>query len=195
MVNMLPKASVEENIVVALARSKEPLTHYQLWKKHKVAASNKTVLTTLSRLEKKHMVNSRQEKKGRKRKFYELTFFGLIACLTYKWAWQLIDEIAEAKKNMLPLVFGKWTFFKKEKLLDEIIGRLKIMSYTWWRNSVSYRIVPETLSRMLHECSLVLFFCFFSVRLWLIIAYLIMFYGFYKVTQEITGNQEITRLY
>lgn len=145
---MLPEASVEENIVVALARSKEPLTHYQLWKKHKVAASNKTVLTTLSRLEKKHMVNSRQEKKGRKRKFYELTFFGLIASLTYKWAWQLIDEIAEAKKNMLPLVFGKWAFFKKEHILEEIIGKLKLACYQFWKSSVSYKIVPETISSL-----------------------------------------------
>lgn len=146
---MLPEASVEENIVVALARSKRPLTHYQLWKKHKVAASNKTVLVTLNRLEKKHMIDSRQEQVGRKRKFYNLTFFGLLASLTYRKAWQWIDEIAAAQKNMLPLVFGKWAFFKKEHVLDEVMERLKFEIFRLWKSSVSYFIMPETLSSFL----------------------------------------------
>jgi len=149
LVNMLPEASVEENIMLALARSEKPLTHYQLWKKHKVAASNKTVLMTLNRLKKKDMIKSRHERTGRKRKFYNLTFFGLVASLTYRKTWQLIDEIAKAQKNMLPLLFGKWAFFKKEHILEEVIERLKSTVFRLWKSAVSYFIMPETLSSFL----------------------------------------------
>lgn len=146
MINVLPKASAEENITFALARSEKPLTHYQLWKKHKVAASNKTVLVTLKRLEENKTVKSRQEQKGRKRKFYNLTVFGLIASLTYDRAWQFIDEIAKAQKDMLPKVFGKWAFFKKEHILDEVIERLKSVVWRLWKLSTYYPIIPQTLS-------------------------------------------------
>ena len=150
MVNMLPEASVEENIVLALARAKNPLTYYQLWKKHKVAASNKTVLVALKRLDDSyHAIESRREHTGRRRKFYHLTFFGLLATLTYGKAWQLIDEIAKAREEMLPLIFGKWSFFRKEHILDEIIERLRAGTFLLWKSSASYFILPETLSKFL----------------------------------------------
>lgn len=151
MVNISPelvtweKLTSEEKILQVLAKSKEPRTHYQLWKKDKVASSNKTVLKALSNLERIHMIESKRENEGRKRKLYNLTFTGLIACLRYQQAWQSIDKIAESKKDMLPLVFGKWRFFKKEQILDDIIQNLQLVASILWKHTASLLHSPESL--------------------------------------------------
>lgn len=139
------KLQPEERILQVLAKSKEPRTHYQLWKKDKVASSNKTVLKALSNLERIHMIEFKREKEGRKRKLYNLTFTGLIACLRYQQAWQSIDKIAESKKDMLPLVFGKWRFFKEEHILEDVIKNLQLIAPMLWKHTVSLRHFPETL--------------------------------------------------
>ena len=151
LVNMSPglvtweKLQPEERILQVLAKSEEPRTHYQLWKKDKVASSNKTVLKALSNLERIHMIEFKREEEGRKRKLYNLTFTGLITCLRYQQAWQSIDKIAGSKKDMLPLVFGKWRFFKKERILDDIIQNLQLVASILWKHTVSLRHFPETL--------------------------------------------------
>lgn len=144
MVNVLPEMSVEEKILLALAKNKEPQTHYLLWKKHEVASSNKTVLATLNRLKDStpSMIEFHQEKKGRRRKFYKLTFDGLIGCLRHEESWRSIDQIAEAQKTMLPLIFGKWNFFKKENILDEIIRRFKKVVRFLWEGMTTIVVIP-----------------------------------------------------
>jgi len=143
------KLQPEEKILQVLAKSKEPRTHYQLWKKDNVASSNKTVLKALGNLERIHMIEFKREKEGRKRKLYNLTFTGLIACLKYQQAWKSIDIIAESKKDMLPLIFGKWSFFKKERILDDIVLNLQLVSSILWKHTVSLLHFPETLYGLL----------------------------------------------
>lgn len=60
--------------------------------------------------------------------YYDLTIYGLVVCLLLdsKEVWTYIDEIAEAQKNRLPLIFGKWSYFKEKSILDEVVERLKI---------------------------------------------------------------------
>ena len=142
MVNILPRMNAEEKILLALAQNNNQ-THYQLWKKHQVASSNKTVLATLKRLEKEEMIESRQETTGRKRKFYNLTFNGLIICLKHEAAWGSIDQIAEAQKEMVPLLFVKWDFFKEEKIIDEIIQRFKEVVDSLWDNMTAIAFLPK----------------------------------------------------
>lgn len=160
MVNMFPesftwelvtweKLQPEEKILQVLAKSKEPRTHYQLWKKDNVASSNKTVLKALSNLERIHMIEFKREKEGRKRKLYNLTFTGLIACLRYQQTWQSIDIIAESRKDMLPLIFGKWRFFKKEHILDDIVLNVQLVTSMLWKHTVSLLHFPETLYGLL----------------------------------------------
>jgi len=63
--------------------------------------------------------------------FYNLTVGGLIDFLNYERPWSYIDEIAQTHSKKLPLIFGKWKFFKRKKLTETIINRLLwgVLSY------------------------------------------------------------------
>ncbi len=141
---MLPELTAEERILLAIARERNK-THYELWWKDKIARSNKTVLSVLSKLKKRKLIESRQEERGRERKYYNITFEGLVGILKYEQAFAHIDEIAKTQKEMLPLVFGKWKFFKKQKILNEIIERLRNLIKDLWQKYYTLTLVPEDL--------------------------------------------------
>jgi DNA-binding PadR family transcriptional regulator len=139
--------SAEENILMVLAQEKSR-THYELWKQDKVARSNKTVLEKLSLLEKKGLIRSSQEKVGRKRKSYELTMIGLIVTLRYERAFKYIDKIAKTHEMMLPLVFGKWSFFKEKGILNEVIERLQSSVVQYWSESYTLTYTARSLREL-----------------------------------------------
>lgn len=78
----------------------------------------------MKKLEKNGYIEIKREEpfriRGRKKKIYGLTFRGLIAAIRQKESWEHIDDIANRQKALLPLLFGKWRYFKenvgKEKL-------------------------------------------------------------------------------
>lgn len=63
--------------------------------------------------------------------FYNLTVGGLIDFLNYERPWRYIEEIIQTHSKKLPLIFGKWKFFKRKKLSEIIIDRLLwgVLSY------------------------------------------------------------------
>jgi hypothetical protein len=73
---------------------------------------------------------SRTEKSSKNPKmdveYYKLSKVGLFNALTRKITWDYINEIAQVQSDNLPLIFGKWEFFKENKILEKIIYNLKI---------------------------------------------------------------------
>ncbi len=66
---------------------------------------------------------------GRKATVFSLTFNGLILCLYYNLKKGDIDlkkitKIAQKQQHLLPLIFGKWKFFKECDLEKEALNRL-----------------------------------------------------------------------
>jgi predicted transcriptional regulator len=112
-------------ILGILALEKE-YAQYDLPKK--IGKHYRTVLRHLQMLEKYglvHLVRTEPAKKGGKeRKIYGLKFFGLIELLKVPHVFNFIDQIANNYADLLPLILGKWRFFKKHKLEDLVIKRL-----------------------------------------------------------------------
>ncbi len=71
-------------------------------------------------------IRKSEKNKGIEVEYYKLSKIGLLNILSYEIAWKNIDEIAINHDDILPLIFGKWVFFKKNNILEEIKKRLKI---------------------------------------------------------------------
>lgn len=85
----------------------------------------------MKRLEKLKLVKSREIGKARTglpMRGYSLTLEGIAAVLTHRHKlWDKIDIIAEKNRGLLPLIFGKWDFFKKlEVILELATDSLKV---------------------------------------------------------------------
>lgn len=105
-------SNTEKTILQVIAKEGKR-TYYELWKKDKVAASNKTVQIALKNLQKLHFIRPQKKTEGkRERKPYILTFQGLSATLLQPESLKYADQIAEQQGKLLPLIFGKWKHFK-----------------------------------------------------------------------------------
>jgi len=141
----MPYRSSEEtslNILNVLAENKE-YAQYDLDKK--IEKDYHTVLRHLQALEKNgyiHLVRTEPaEKGGKERKIYELTLNGLILVLkkrselysalifgkvqeeTNREIEEAIDQVVSIHRDKLPLIFGKWVFFKENNIKDLIVRR------------------------------------------------------------------------
>ncbi len=58
-------------------------------------------------------------------KIYALTKLGLYNALLLVDVWNHLDETAKVHEDKIPLVFGKWDFFKEKGILDIVIKRLR----------------------------------------------------------------------
>lgn len=73
--------------------------------------------------------------------YYDLTFFGFVTCLLDKKSWKFIDEIANQQAEVLPLIFGKWSFFEEQGIKSDIFRRLPaaLLSITEkWENIIRF---------------------------------------------------------
>lgn len=68
--------------------------------------------------------------------YYGLTDYGWVVASNYDDFWKYIDDIANKNEAKLPLVFGKWAFFRKKGKLDTIIARLQTAFFIAWKNQV-----------------------------------------------------------
>lgn len=77
--------------------------------------SNATIVTALKRLQDARLIQllreeESEEGRGRAKKILGPTLKGFIRCLNhYAPLWNKINSLAELNKNVLPLVFGKWS--------------------------------------------------------------------------------------
>ena len=90
------------------------------------------------------------KKKGKDKKIYTLAAFGLLQLLKFGQQRspesfpEMVDELAKKNKSLLPLVFGKWDFFKKHKLIPYVTTRLEYAS----------KMQPDYLESMIPETAL-----------------------------------------
>jgi hypothetical protein len=92
-----------------------------------------TVVRNVSSLEKKHIIQlvrvEKTRKGGKAKKIYTLTISGLFESLKIPAIYDYIDEVAANYSNYVPLIFGKWLFFKEKGCISLIIKRLRWMGY------------------------------------------------------------------
>jgi len=110
---------------------------------------------------------AKQFRTGLITKTYQLTFKGLLTLLLDERIWEHIDDIAERYRDVLPLVFGKWSFFKKQGLLSEVLQRLKaavLYVAERWRILEAYQrlLTEKTAEERLTEYRVLFEFAFES---------------------------------
>lgn len=127
----------ESKILITIAEKGEK-TYKQLFEKENIANSNRTILYSLKHLEYMELItskigkNERSSSRGRKSTYYNLSSDGLILSLYYMLKlddqeqnyFELIEKIALKQKKLLPLIFGKWKFFKKHNMNEVATLRL-----------------------------------------------------------------------
>jgi len=64
-------------------------------------------------------------KKGKEKNFWHITFLGLLRTLMEKENLEFIDRFAENYAEQFPLVFGKWSFFKRRGIEKQVIDRIR----------------------------------------------------------------------
>jgi len=125
----------EKTILQVIAKEGER-TYYELWKKDKVAASNKTVQIALKKLQRKGFIRPQKKTEGkREKKPYVLTFQGLFATLFQPESLKDADQIAKQQGKLVPLIFGKWQHFKSSGVDDASLrNALDWLCYMAWHN-------------------------------------------------------------
>ena len=122
------RISVEDaelKILGSLAEA--PKSFYDLTQREKIASS-RTVLKALERLE-NFMQIEKGEPEARNRIPYRLTVFGLVRAFGVHDVRFNAPRAVECYRDMFPLIFGKWEFFKGEGLYLDIIGRFMATSH------------------------------------------------------------------
>jgi len=118
-----------KGILLYLARYGER-NKWQIARDLEKAYSN--IHAAMRRLVAKDFIYISSRKAGKKNnqfkvKYYKLALAGFFTVLLFnKRSWEYIDEIAQQQANWLPLIFGKWSFYSKKGLKDEVTRRLRI---------------------------------------------------------------------
>lgn len=63
--------------------------------------------------------------KGQPVKPIHITLRGLLKILAEKETWDFIEEIADKQSHKLPIVFGNWEYFRKNKVRNRVIKAMK----------------------------------------------------------------------
>jgi len=113
--------TVKEKETLSLLACEGPKTRYDLFKKTGIMSSS-TAHKIIGRL-KNEFIEVKREEPFRIReivkKFYGLTFQGLIVALVQPENLKHMDQIARKHEELFPLLFGKWQHFK-ENGVEEI---------------------------------------------------------------------------
>lgn len=123
----MPKQRIntQRAILWALALGKE-ISQYDL--PEHIGKHYSTVLRRLKDLETMFLVKvdreERSRKRGKDKKIYTLILFGLIEVLKDREAFVAIEKISENWSELLPLILGKWRFFKAQGCEKIIAPRL-----------------------------------------------------------------------
>ena len=137
MVSSQVITDAETEILFTLAK-KGKKTFKQLFEKEKIAKSNRTVHYSLKHLEFMELITSEVGENtgkglvGRKATYYSLTSDGLLMVLYYLQKQDIdrfidnIERIVRKQREVFPFIFGKWEFYRKNNLLEEVIFRLVV---------------------------------------------------------------------
>lgn len=121
-----PSFKTDRELVKVLALEKE-YAQYDMPKR--LGKNYRTVLRHLQDLREQGFVRlcrtEESRKGGKDRNIFTLTDLGLLYALGYSDIWAEIDKVAKNYADLLPLIFGKWDFYLKKGLRNEIIVRLQ----------------------------------------------------------------------
>jgi predicted transcriptional regulator len=92
-----------------------------------------------------------QGQKGATTLIYGLTLKGLIKAIFSRNNFENLDNIFDRWKHLAPLIFGKWIYFKKMQLRDDIIEFLCDRRIIWENLQISYRGKDEISSDKIAE--------------------------------------------
>jgi len=145
-------SNAEQKILKQLAQKGEA-TGYMLCIRDRTLKRG-TTRDTLKTLENNKLIQLvRVEKhKPKDKMYYDITLPGLIVFLSKKENWldkDLISDVARTHPNMLPAIFGNWTYFVSAGVRDEVIKVLrKLFSNEdvahWLYLAASGAILPPT---------------------------------------------------
>jgi len=130
----------EKEFLQILAK-KGPKTYYDLYaKRRENIASSSTVWEAKKHLHKLNLIKEKKPKveivTGRERKYYDLTLMGLFLAFEYDPI-ENVDKIADRFRKELPLVFGKWHYFKEQGAKDivrkHLVNVMKICAFEYQR--------------------------------------------------------------
>ena len=127
----LKTEEIVKRILIFLAR-KGASSKWQIANELGLAYSSvHKVINRLLKAQLIQVVNKRKSERNPKIEveYYNISATGLINLICLNVVWDAIDEIAEAQSEFLPLIFGKWRFFKENKLRDVIVDRLWLAFY------------------------------------------------------------------
>ena len=123
-----PKLTSNEQIVLKQLTETGKATGYALSKMDKTL-DNATARDVLLTLEKKNLVGLvNEESAPRKKLYYDITLTGLIAFFSVKENWlnkDAISNVAHNHPNLIPAIFGNWTYFVSAGLRNEVIESLR----------------------------------------------------------------------
>ena len=136
----------EKKILEVLA-TKGLKTYYDLYaKKKENIGSSSTVWQGLKKLENMNLIeqkgsgeepSGKESWRGRRKKYYGLTLFGLLLAFLYGSLEKYIEGIADRFKDDLPLVFGKWKYFIKQRARDiikkHLVSAMKLCAFEYLR--------------------------------------------------------------
>jgi len=119
-------SDTDADVLSYLATTRET-SRYEL--KNKIDRAYSGIYRSISKLNEMKLITvTRVEPNQRNRevevKYYSLTNLGLFNTLGLVKTWENIDQVAETHKDKYPLVFGKWSFYKKNNILEIIKQRL-----------------------------------------------------------------------
>ena len=135
------KKNAKKRILSILAR-KGASWPYDLWKKEKVA-TRKAVKKALKDLESEKLIEvAATENRGTIKTIYKLTMFGLFAGFFIEETWKHIDEVAKKQADRLPLIFGKWDYFKSKKVLERIVESMRNHFFSHTSEIIIYHPPP-----------------------------------------------------
>jgi len=140
-----PSFETDQKIIQLFALEKE-YAQYDL--PRSIGKTYRTILRRLEGLQEDGLIKlcrTEESKKGGKEKnILTLTKSGLLCALSYPEVWTDIDKVAHNYCDSLPLIFGKWDFYIRKGLRDEIIKRLQaaVGGFIMSLGKRWYRIVP-----------------------------------------------------
>lgn len=88
-------------------------------------------LKHVNTLKKESLIREKEQlrsRHGKPSKIYEITTLGLVTFLAQEQENKNITELARTHTSHLPLIFGKWVFFEKEGILEQLLKNIKTAS-------------------------------------------------------------------
>jgi len=122
-------SDIEKKVLKALAQ-KGKATGYEICTKRDKTLNRASTHDALKVLERKKLVEmvSVEKHKPKDKLVYDITLQGLLVFFSAEENWLCYDDISDVARlhsDLIPLVFGNWTYFVRAGVRDEVITRLR----------------------------------------------------------------------